>query len=407
MQASSDSEKNEPSDALVTQVPLPKPSTPFATSLNVQIGLGFYGILLPIVCHLFTALGAPSSAAWQSGKFEDKMSFVLSGECAWPTFLLLTFSMVSMGKVILDETDAISNAWVRLGIFSGVFVCGWYVYAFSLTEMHNSFSLFGLLLGAAIWLLVVHGGIWLIQFLFNRYDPIFGWVAVSIGTMIIVLTGANGSGPFGAILLVLILSTPLAFLVYFWMSIRILMLHEPARRFTLSQLMAWVTWFSAYALALQKTIALSFAKYAELPLEAPENCYVATAASKGYPLIVGSQSLSTTTDQPMTVNQQLATFKAAELTLRAVSPQAHRMFRFVYNHLGPRAAAKLRGPVSATAAYLCLKPAEWLCRIVLRILLGHQTYKLSKELYRARAKQVAGLARVQDFWQNRKSSGSD
>ena len=211
--------------------------------------------------------------------------------------------------------------------------------------------------------------------------------------MLAVIGGAEGLSVlfFAPLLLLLILSTPLAFLVYLGVSIEILLRHAPARRFTLSQLMAWVTWLTAFAAALQKTIALSFAEYSQLPLNPPGGCYVATAAAKGHPAVVGSQSLPSATDQPAIVNQQLATFKAAELTLQAISPTAHRWFRFFYDRLGPRAAAKLRGPLSATAAYLCLKPAEWMCQIGLRILLGRSTYQLGKKLYHARADSTSDL----------------
>ena len=87
----------------------------------------------------------------------------------------------------------------------------------------------------------------------------------------------------------------------------------------------------------------------------------------------------------MVVNAQLATFKAAELTLRAISPNGHRVFRFFYDRIGPRAAKMLCGPLLATAAYLCLKPAEWLCRIALRMLLGRKTFRLALQLYHLRA----------------------
>ena len=401
MQANADNQEPESSDDFAIQLTPPKTTTTrsdFANLLNVRIGLTVYGIVLPVVCHFITAGGVPFSAEWQSGELIDKLSFVLSGQCGWPVFLLLVFNMFCMGKVIFDEAEAFSKAWVRLGIFSGVLICGWYLFAFSFTQLKSPYSSFGLLLGAALWLLVVHGGIRGLQLLTAKYEPA-SFASVIIFGMIILFAVAviltQGGAFFLPIALALYLATPLAFLTYLGVSIRILVLHAPARRVTLSQLMAWVTWCSAFAMALQKTIALSFAKYSELPLQPPEDCYVATAASKGYPSIVGSQRLPAATGQQVIVNQQLATFKAAELMLRTVSPKTHRAVRQFYDWLGPIAAAKLRGSRSATVAYLCLKPAEWLCRIVLRILLGHRTYQLTKKLYLARAK-VTGFARVLD-----------
>ena len=409
MQTSSDNDESEPNDVLARWQAAKKlgpklkrkPPT-FATSRNVRFGLGLYGVVVPVFCHLIPYGNAPDPALWQSGKWEDKLSFVLSVECGWPVLPFLIYAMLCMLMVTYDETYAFAKAWVRLGIFSGVFVSSWYLIAFSVSVFDNPVSSIGLLLAAGGWLLFAHGFIWFVATLSKIFDS-FPLILIIIGGGIISVSAASGSTEALAglflwpIPVLLILSTPLAFIVYFGMSIRILKLHTPARRFTLSQLMVWVTWLTAFASALQKTISLSFDEYSRLPLQPPRggDCYVATAASKGYPWIVKSQSLPSANNQPVIVNQQLATFKAAELTLRAISPKGHRLFRSVYNRLGPLAAAKLVGPLSATVAYLCLKPAEWLCRIVLRILLGRQAYRLAKTLYHARA-EAADVDRVRD-----------
>ena len=402
MQTNSDNQEYEPS-SLATWLAQQKPAT-FATSLHVRIGLGIYGIVLPVICFLVTAMRGGFSADWQSGRWADKLSFVLSGQCGWPIFPLLIYSMISMGAVIRDETNAFQKAWVRFGVFSGTIVCSWYLFVFGFVVFGNPITLIFLLLGAAFWILVAHGLVLLLQTI-SKFHDLIPLITTIVGVAIIVLIIAISGGPeivlaliLAPCLLSLLLSTPLAFLVYFGMSIRILKVSDPARRFSLLQLMGWVTWCVAFASALQLTIKQSFTEYSRLPLEPAypgyQDCYVATAAAKGYRWIVGSQSLPTAASQPVIVNQQLAIFKAAELTLRAISPSAHRWFRFIYNRLGPRAAAKLSGPLSATVAYLGLKPAEWLCRIALRILLGHRTYQLVKELYLARAK-VVGLDGVE------------
>ena len=297
--------------------------------------------------------------------------------------------MICLGKAIYNETEAFQKKWVQFGIFSGVIVCGWYLFAFSTTVLGSPFYSLGLLLGAWIWLVVVHGFIWVLIFAWTKSNPTPVIFSIAGLIFIVLVAFALGFGEplallFAPLFLSLLLSTPLAFLAYFMMASRILIQHVPARRFTLSQLMIWVTWFTAFASSLRMTIKLSFAEYSRLPLEQPDHCYVATAASKGYPVIVGSQRLTAANKQLVIVNQQLAIFKAAELTLQTIWPKAHRAFRYFYDWLGPLAAAKLRGSLSATAAYLCLKPAEWLCRFVLRILLGHKTYQLAKKLYLAR-----------------------
>ena len=367
----------------------PTGPVPFAKSLNARTGLAIYGIFVPIVCHFSTINHAPSPADWQSGQLTAKLSFVLSGECGWPIFPFLIFAMVCLAMVIRNETWAFAKPWVRFGIFSGVIVCGWYLLAFSVTAMGGIHTLIGLLIGAIAWLLVVHGSIWFLPtmiYLFDSNAILRGIVLVG-GTLLLTITVVSGGLLLGLpLIFILLLSTPLAFLSYLGVSIRIFKLHNSTRRFTIAQLMAWVTWLVVFMSALRQTIELSFAKYAQLPLEPSSECYVATAVANGYPRIVGSERLPTTTGQPMVVNAQLANFKAAELTLRAISPNGHRVFRFFYDRLGPCAAKMLRGRLLATAAYLCLKPAEWLCRITLRTLLGRKTLRLAQQMYHMRAK---------------------
>ena len=358
---------------------------PFEKSLNVRLGLAVYGILVPVVCLMMMPRDAPGNK-WQSGELPAKLAHVLTGECGWPILPFLFFSMVSLSMVIRNETWAFSKPWVRLGIFSGVIVCGYYLLAFSFTVMGGIHTLIGLLIGAIAWLLVVHGSIWFLPTMIYLFDSnaILRGIVIVGGTLLLTITCVSGVILL-PLILILFLSTPLAFLSYLGVSIRIFKLHNPARRFTIAQLMVWVTWLVVFMSALRQTIELSFAKYAQLPLKPQPECYVATAVANGYPHIVGSESLPTTTGQPMVVNAQLATFKAAELTLRAISPNGHRVFRFFYDRIGPRAAKMLCGPLLATAAYLCLKPAEWLCRIALRMLMGRKTFRLALQLYHLRA----------------------
>ena len=221
---------------------------PCAHSLNVRIGMAIYGILLPIVFHALATNRAPLSGDWT-----DKLGFVLSVECGWPVLPFLIFAMTCLGMVIYDEASAFSKAWVRLGIFSGVFVHGWYLFAFSSTVFDSPFSLLGLLLGATIWVIVVHGWLGFLHLLNAKNSSAYIAVTTFLGTIVFCLMGCW-------LILVLILSPALAFLVYLGMSIRILKLNLSARRFTLLQLMVWVTWFAAFAAALQKTIALSTIK---------------------------------------------------------------------------------------------------------------------------------------------------
>jgi hypothetical protein len=68
----------------------------------------------------------------------------------------------------------------------------------------------------------------------------------------------------------------------------------------------------------------------------------------------------------MLVNDQLRTLKCAEVALEAVAPRLHRAVRGVYDLIGPVFARMLVHPVLADAAYLALKPFEWLARVATR-----------------------------------------
>ena len=194
---------------------------PFEKSLNVRLGLAAYGILVPVVCLLMMPRDAPGNK-WQSGELSAKLAHVLTGECGWPILPFLFFAMVSLSMVIRNETWAFSKPWVRLGIFSGVIVCGYYLLAFSVTVMGGIFTLIGLLIGAIAWLLVVHGSIWFLPTMIYLFDSnaILRGIAIVGGTLLFTITFVSGVLLL-PLILILLLSTPLAFLSYLGVSIRI------------------------------------------------------------------------------------------------------------------------------------------------------------------------------------------
>ena len=366
-----------------------------------------FGVVGPVVCHLITLLGAPDEPEWQSGNLDDKLGFLLACKCGWPMFPLLGFSIFCLGKVGLDERQA-AKSWVRFGVFTGVPITAWYLFAFSLsfggglgvelvaelgTQLEGWFrSLVGLLIAAGFLLALIYGFYWT-----SKVDK-FGWgyvvVALVVCAALIVNAGSIAiaqlvvlfvSLPF---ILPLVLSTPLAFLVYLGMSIRIFVKHRDELRFSIAELMVAMTWLGGFFGAARAVITMSLIEYEKLPLEPPERCYVATAAAQGHPTIVKSIKLPATKGQSVFVNQQLTTFKTAELTLRSISPSAHRVFRFIYNRVGPPLATMLNTPMLATLTYLSLKPAEWSCWLCLRILLGGRTLRRTKNLYFERAAAV-------------------
>ena len=152
-------------------------------------------------------------------------------------------------------------------------------------------------------------------------------------------------------------------------------------RFSLARLLGVVTWLAAYLGAWRTSVLLMLQEYAKLPTTPPEDCYVSTAAARGHRRLVGAEEYAAPTGKAYRVNNQMRYLKAAELLLAALSPPAHRTCRRVYDRIGPVLAGMLIHPLLADAAYLSLKPAEWLCRAALALLLPDRGQSF-RDLYR-------------------------
>jgi hypothetical protein len=74
----------------------------------------------------------------------------------------------------------------------------------------------------------------------------------------------------------------------------------------------------------------------------------------------------------MAVNDQLRYLKAGELVFRAGLPRVHGFVRGVYDFVGPLVARCFFCSVVADVVYVSLKPAEWFCRLGLRVVLGRR-----------------------------------
>jgi hypothetical protein len=119
-----------------------------------------------------------------------------------------------------------------------------------------------------------------------------------------------------------------------------------------------------------------------LPTKPPPQCYLCTAAAWGHRRWVGSEEFVAPDGSTIRVSDQLRTFKAFELLLQTVCPRFHRLCRKIYDAIGPVLAATIRHPLATDAAYTLLKPAEWLCRGLLRLVLHDSNCYLIR-LYRS------------------------
>ncbi len=99
--------------------------------------------------------------------------------------------------------------------------------------------------------------------------------------------------------------------------------------------------------------------YEALPSEAPEGCFIVTAATRGHPNIVGSWF---DPNQERMINKQLIEFWKFESHLKARLPRTHQLMRSVYNRVGPIIARMVIFRWQADCLYLLLKPIELLAQ---------------------------------------------
>jgi hypothetical protein len=114
------------------------------------------------------------------------------------------------------------------------------------------------------------------------------------------------------------------------------------------------------------SVLLSKLQFKSLPDQAPE-CFVVTAAMHGHRSIVGPLIEIATPDSTRRASRQLIIFWKLEQIWDEASPRTHRIFRRLYNRVGPMIARRIRSPFVADAVYLTLKPLEWVATVVISV----------------------------------------
>ncbi len=106
--------------------------------------------------------------------------------------------------------------------------------------------------------------------------------------------------------------------------------------------------------------------YLSLPDQAPDGCFIVTAAGRGHAAFVGRHIGIERNGRSLLVNQQLLTFWQFEDRWRNFAPRSHRIFRSGYNRVGPVIAARIKSPWLADFVFLAIKPLELLAKITMR-----------------------------------------
>ena len=110
----------------------------------------------------------------------------------------------------------------------------------------------------------------------------------------------------------------------------------------------------------------SLKTFESVPDQQPMDCFVVTAAMRGDQRVVGRAKVVIRHGKTRQANEQLVTFWALEDAWEYRAPRSHRMFRMIYNKMGPRLAACLRNRLLADLTFLALKPFEWVARRLIR-----------------------------------------
>jgi uncharacterized protein DUF6688 len=113
------------------------------------------------------------------------------------------------------------------------------------------------------------------------------------------------------------------------------------------------------------SIFWSIKHYFSLPDQPPpRTCFIVTAALHGHNSVVGPFMKNNCGGVSRTVNHQLLTFWEFEKIWQHRSPQTHKVFRCIYNRIGPVISRRVTSPLAADIIYLLIKPFEFLAAII-------------------------------------------
>ncbi|WP_146583528.1 DUF6688 family protein [Posidoniimonas polymericola] len=342
----------------------------------------FWGVLAPVAFLIFLAAENPFSAdVWQSGKLGHYAMLLLT----WPSpalvYLFVLAAAYAMVLWLFGPQRDQGSPWVLAGLLTGVVV--WlelYVLWFcGLCVDEGALSFVGLHMAAPIvavlWPLPL-------LLLIRVCQPIIGDERIAIlalmlvlGFMVVLTSEATPAIYLG---LAVFTAPVLALACYCraaWLACQ--SLRSDKYRLPLKAVFGLFAWFSMHLAAWRYAVNSMLTLYAQAPTEEPVTCFVASAAARGHARLVGAWPAGSGR-----VTRQLQRLKALELVLAVTSPAAHRLVRRHYNQWGPRAARRLTTPWLADAAYLLLKPCEWLAALVVLPAAGVRQREVSR-LYEA------------------------
>lgn len=354
------------------KTPEPELSLPFPVSTAGRVVYGLFITLVPAFSFLATALLQP---LWQDAKLSSYIMLLLFPRASLGFVVLLAYSIVCY-LLLMYEPDRYAHKFIiRAGIYTGV-----------LLALH--FSILSLIYA-------LNEKAYLVFFVLIfpvAFPPLYRWIAsleifararhIMFGLIVVaaLLVGLFFGGKIMMLLvMVVVMAAPFwSFLLSLRAAIWLYKTQESG--FTLLRGVGLTAWLAFYAGSWRYDILKMYELYAQLP-KAPPDCYIATAAAKGHPRLVGSTEIFYTNGAVLQVNKQLQILKCFELALLTVNPLLHKAFRNIYDVVGKLLAQQIQNPFLADLAYLSLKPFEWVAKLVLKViipeidLIASQIYK--------------------------------
>lgn len=350
----------------------PESSLPFPKFWWGRALYGAYVVLMPILAFWSARLAEPD---WQSGKISDYIALLLHPKASLLFFALLAYSVLCYLLLLFAPARYARWFFVRWGIYTGVVLAFQYSVLINLFLFTPYFTL--------LWVLPIAA-----EFLYRRDVRKWGtkagkaantallWLALVTVAFLVIFALTESEALFFCVAIMIIPAPIWSFLLAVRAAIWLFKNYEGKLR--LPQGLGIAGWLGAYLVAWRFDILKMYEMYSALPTEPP--CYIATAAARGHPKFVGAWTVQYANGKSMQVNEQLQRLKCAELALMAVQPSLHRWIRKIYDVVGKSLARQIQNPFLADAAYLLLKPWEWLAGLVLKIIVP-EIDSLAQKLY--------------------------
>lgn len=314
---------------------------------------------------------------WQSGRLQDYAALFLSAEASLLFFPLILYSIGCFLLLMENQEQYAGKFFIRLGIYSGMFLALQYsllvfLYVYDTSES-SSILLLILVYVSPLILKKAH------QWLSRKLSAVLVRnLAVGIAILIVSITILFTREPLFVLLIFLGFGVPFwSFLISGQTALWLFRNYET--KVNLFRSLGFGAWIVAYVGALRFDTLKMYELYAALPTE-PPNCYIATAAAQGHPRLVRSRVVHLRNGDLMQVNSQLQHFKSVEIALMAISPKLHSLVRKVYDVIGKKLAAYIQNPLLADVAFLFLLPVEWILFRMLKIFVP-EIETISKKIY--------------------------